>query len=383
MTGGAQGFRHGRVGAFLRAVRVLAIFIIVLRITAGWAMPATFNLPVVPRYAIEIPPEPPLKLGQKITPEPPSPRDHQPRGNNTTPNDARGAGQSAPAIGPGIQDAPVVQPEAEGISHAKGGQEQSAGHGLILLVTSFSKGLFDFISTQHDLVNAVAAIFVALFTGTLWWSSRTQGMLLGRSVKAAQDSADAALLQAKIIAASALDFAFDLVQAPADATDLGSVTRVAPGRPPDVSYVVIELTNVGNNVVRLTQLDFDWAVKGALPEDPIYHRGIPSLNFSLRPDQTFKHIFANARVALGDKHRALLSDGASLWVFGFVTYEDFLRDVYDFGFAAFWEAGRPGLGRELPRGFVTMGAPPAYNYKTKRQPDQPKSGPPPKPAAMS
>ena len=239
--------------------------------------------------------------------------------------------------------------------------------------------MLDFLTASAAPINAIATSVVAAFTVTLWWTSRTQAKLLGRSVKAAQDSADAALLQAKIIAGAEsgrLDFDFTLGEPEAGATDIGTLMTVGPGAPPDECYVRVGIRNIGNTPLRVTQLYVNWAVEKVLPEEPAYG-DIRSFNNMIHPNKVLFYTVTNARIELGSKHRILFTGGAALWIYGFITYEDFIADLYDIGFAAFWESGSPGLGREPPRGFVLQGAPPAYYYKTKRQLDHPKSGPPP------
>ena len=368
------------LGRLWTVVRLFTILIILGGISSGSALAATFALPAVPEHIIDLPPAPPLKLGQKIAPEPPSTGEHQPGNNNGTANEARSARQPPSASGPGIQDAPAVKPEAESINQAKDDQDERTSHGLLSPILTWGADLLDFLNVRATPINAIATIFIAAFTGTLWWASRTQGRLLGRSIKAAQDSADAALLQAKIIAGAEsgrLDFDFTLGEPEAGATDIGTLMKVGPGAPPDECYVRVGVRNIGNTPLRVTQLYVNWAVEKVLPEEPVYG-DVRSFNDMIHPNKVLCYTVTNARIELESKLRIRFADGAALWIYGFITYEDFIADLYDIGFAAFWESGRPGLGREPARGFVTQGAPPAYYYKTKRQPDQPKSGPPPK-----
>ena len=361
-------------------MRLFTILIILGGISNGSASAATFALPTVPKHTIDLPPAPPLKLGQKITPEPPSAGDHQPGGNNATANEARGPRQPRSVSGPGIQDTPTGQPEAEGVQRAKKNSSRGALSILLSPVVDFIGNLYRFSVRQRDFINVISSFLVAIFTGTLWVTSCIQAKLLRRSVGAAQKSADAALLQAKIIAGAEsgrLDFDFTLGEPEAGATDIGTLTKVDPGAPPDVCYLRVGIRNIGNTPLRVTQLYVNWAIEKVLPEEPAYG-DVRSFNEMIHPNKVLCYTVTNARIDLESKHRILFADGAALWIYGFITYEDFIADLYDIGFAAFWESGRPGLGREPARGFVTQGAPPDYYYKTKRQPDQPKSGPPPK-----
>jgi hypothetical protein len=58
------------------------------------------------------------------------------------------------------------------------------------------------------------------------------------------------------------------------------------------------------------------------------------------------------------------SQQESLWVFGFFSYRDFMRDVYDVGFCVRWDLTVGGPMPHTPFGFVADG-PQNYTYTRK------------------
>jgi hypothetical protein len=99
-------------------------------------------------------------------------------------------------------------------------------------------------------------------------------------------------------------------------------------------------------------------------------------NFIVVPDKVHPPFRIPARsITLNDEEMNEIASGAKqLWVWGFLSAQDFLGAIRDTGFVAHWEP--IGVQGESPRGFVIEG-PPKYNYDRERKADEPTTGPPP------
>jgi len=118
-----------------------------------------------------------------------------------------------------------------------------------------------------------------------------------------------------------------------------------------------------------------WAVCREPPAEPHYEHFLGA-NFMLVPNQQHPPFdIAKRGIILSENEReAIVTEKAYLWLWGFLTFQDFIGGIQDFGFVARWEAVR--AGGMTPRGFVLEG-PSSYNYENQPLPKAPRTGVPP------
>lgn len=197
--------------------------------------------------------------------------------------------------------------------------------------------------------------------------------------------ASAAALQAR--AAVAAEFSellivhIDLVQYPDALPGMPDIIIPPGGITMSESRVVLTIKNVGRTRSRIHELCVEWLIidRAALdknpdpPKEPIYTNKI-GISHIFDSNQILPLKWSgetNSIIRLNPTQiTAINNNDAWLWVYGFIKYSDFLRDMYDMGFAAHWEATAGAtIGTTVipvPRGFVLEG-PPAYNYRRKNE----------------
>jgi len=206
-----------------------------------------------------------------------------------------------------------------------------------------------------------------------------------KAANAAQDTATAALLQARAAVGAELSeivFArFDLIWYP-DAPP-GQPDQIIPAGliPRNEMRMLFHIKNSGRTRSRITELCAEWLLVDRTspdrnpdpPEIPVYKNRNP-----------MSHIFGIEEMiplkwSAGSDHvirlteqqlRAINTNNTWLWIYGVCSYVDFMNDVYDVGFCAHWEPiaditlGATPLG--VARGFVSEG-PGTYIYRRKQE----------------
>jgi hypothetical protein len=163
----------------------------------------------------------------------------------------------------------------------------------------------------------------------------------GNSAKAAQTAADAALLQAKaLIAAERPLIAYeriDFVETEGNGTD-------SPlGRPPALGNLAVFIHNSGRTAVRVT----GYSIKthfGQLPDKPDYATPRLVSDIVEQGDTAGFGFMGPIRISEEDRD-AIFAGDPFFWVYGTVTYLDFLNDVYEVGYAAHWNFARESTDR--------------------------------------
>ena len=273
---------------------------------------------------------------------------------------------SQPQPAPGAQDvgrdqrgtdaAPVVvkllnsgKSEAEAAAEAERVQEKAAE---------------DRWATNWTLGFAGALVLATLlqFLALLW-----QGRELRKTLRATQRLADATLLHAKaLIAIERPALAVAKLELKRLADPMGpSGEPITTGVLPDLSRVVITFKNVGRTPATIRKLALNWRVLRDLPATPAYDH--PSdIDSIIQADGTLEYTPMNRPLMLSQEHKGSLSGfSAYLWVYGFVSFEDFLEEATTLGFVFSWGPLGP-LGVDNPHGFaVDSDAPAAYSYYRK------------------
>jgi hypothetical protein len=205
---------------------------------------------------------------------------------------------------------------------------------------------------------AIATGMLWIFTALLWWTTRKAVSDSAETAKAATKAAIAATQSASIAerALVELERPFVLVELsdpdPADGAGPGAVQF--PFR-----TIELRLVNVGRMPAILTRLEYDFkpASSGSIapPVDrtKVGGRELPAGTVSVtgRPFRETTNLF---RPFPHDKNDALSTGEKSMWIVGFVRYDDIFGNHYIAGFSQVYD--------RLGSRFVTRGDNRTYNY---------------------
>jgi fermentation-respiration switch protein FrsA (DUF1100 family) len=182
------------------------------------------------------------------------------------------------------------------------------------------------------------------------------------------------LLQAKAAVAAELS-EFIVVR-----TDLAPYPDAPPGHPDNIIApgplprnelrVVITIKNIGRTRSRTSELCVEWRIieresrdkNPDPPAEPIYENRI-GMSHIFESDQILPLKWSgetNSVIRLTDSERTAINvNEAWLWVYETIRYSDFMRDEFDLGFVAHWEATAGAtIGTTVipvARGFVQEG----------------------------
>jgi hypothetical protein len=230
------------------------------------------------------------------------------------------------------------------------------------------------IDTHEKLLIVLSTIAIAGFTGTLWYStSRLQSLAAKQSrdteeaLRISRLTADAAMLQAKAAVATELPMialagcklvAFDDLDRP-------TVDPVPGGMlPPQRCRAVVDFKNVGRTPAYVLHYSIRWEVTKELTPEPHYGR-MATTNSIIGPDRVQPIMHDRDWITLTVYQQDAMGDRMEhLWLYGFLTYGDFLSNTHDIGFCFRWEVW-PEVGPE-PRGFVQDG-PASYRYHKRQE----------------
>jgi hypothetical protein len=208
------------------------------------------------------------------------------------------------------------------------------------------------IAHNHEFVIALSAFVTAVFTAVLaiatirLWNSTAivakfaaeQSRDMKDSIAVAQASARAAELSARATVGVELPIVFvnrmDMIA--------GQSPKVLPSLPPIPSAVWVWFRNYGRTPAILHHLFLNWDVTSRLPDEPDYDRlypleGViePGDTFEFRPEQ-YDVIFTQAQIDAASK------GSERFWVYGYLSYADFLRNEHRIGFCAVWTSVKDG-----------------------------------------
>jgi hypothetical protein len=211
---------------------------------------------------------------------------------------------------------------------------------------------------------ALALITIAL-TGIGFWQARDNKA----AIKAAQTSANAAMLHARTAVAAesaeVLVHSINLVEFPDPPP--GVPDTIIPGGPaPEYSRIILSVFNSGRTRGEIIRMSLQWGVFVADPADnPPVYQNIVGRTFVVLREQLLSMKWGEGIVHLDDTLRGGVNAGEmTLWIYGFFTYQNFMDQKTDVGFIGRWRSVYGGLAPQ-PLGFI-MGGPPQYNYIRRR-----------------
>ncbi len=211
--------------------------------------------------------------------------------------------------------------------------------------------------TAEDRI-ATYTLWLALFTFALVAVSSVQIRFLIRADKTARITAEAAGMQAR----AAISVELPVVFVTGVVLRASSSSGVEVNLPTVKCRFHIRYDNYGRTPAIITSECLDWQICPTLPPDPLYQRIYPaSTGAIVRPNdhrvidrETFDVDFSEQQIL------DVGNDRSRLWVYGFVSFRDFLGQRHQTGFCARWVKGDPTIGRSFR--FVEDG-PPNYRYQ--------------------
>src|SRR5258708_4319820 len=194
----------------------------------------------------------------------------------------------------------------------------------------------DFLVRHDAVITALATVVIAAFTIVLAWATAAQAEATREALEATRLAANAAMLQARaavgmelpILRAPPID---DLVQLtepmPANGAFGGGVNDFAPTKHSAVGP--FSFRNMGRTPAFPVKLEVGWCACATLPELPEYkasaklpHAAVvaPNNGEPWRPEFYMG-------IELSDAEIAAVADGSAwLWLYGCLTYSDFLGE---------------------------------------------------------
>lgn len=188
------------------------------------------------------------------------------------------------------------------------------------------------------------------FTGGLVAVGAGQGFLTFWTLKETHTAADAASRQA--IAMVAIESPavvvpeIKLVAYPDANNPVSIEDPVREQIIPDFCRALVGLINLGRGRARLINFCLEWNVQTLLPTEPVYEPAhIEVLNTLFMPNPQVITFFGmghpNNPVVLSIQQRQRMTNGESLWIYGFFSYANFMDETFNLGFIARWN---PGVG---------------------------------------
>jgi hypothetical protein len=151
------------------------------------------------------------------------------------------------------------------------------------------------------------------------------------SIAVAQTAARAAELSARATVGVELPIVFlQRIDVMADQS-----SKVLPSLPSIPSAVWVWFKNYGRTPAILDHLFLDWDVTSRLPDEPDYQRLYP-LDGVIEPGETFEFSTKTDIVFDETQIEAASKGGERFWVYGYLSYADFLRTEHRIGFCAVW-----------------------------------------------
>jgi hypothetical protein len=219
--------------------------------------------------------------------------------------------------------------------------------------TPFAR-IASFIHCHHEIIfgaiSVLATLAIAAFTGRLWYSTE-------KLWKATSIVANAALRQAN--AAVAVEspiptvLQIKLVEYRDERDRVGIGDHVVPGVLPNMLRALVLIRNTGRTEMFFESFCLDWIVSDTLPIAPPYERvrplegalpGLPG-----RSPQIWLVNFEDIFIPTPQQH-AVIADGTQfLWVFGYISYLNFMRDRSVIGFLGRWDIAEGFVREPNPR----------------------------------
>lgn len=218
------------------------------------------------------------------------------------------------------------------------------------------------IEAHEKILIVLSTLAIAAFTATLWRATdglfsiaKKQAADMRESLRIAAESSEALKLQTRAMVAAqipvvgwagqklvAYDSDFKVMADPA-----------THGLPPIISKPVVAIRNSGPTKILIFRSRIKWEVAKKLPPEPFYG-GMSLTSLIVEDGQT--HWFTNEEFITIEKEQMEAIDlgQTHLWIYGFISYGDFLDEGHEMGFCFRWQVSPP-------RGFVQDG-PERYSY---------------------
>jgi hypothetical protein len=210
----------------------------------------------------------------------------------------------------------------------------------------------------HDNITAVGTAFIAIFTLTLWRSTRALWLAGEKQIAVAHRAATAASRQVDAIVAivSPIMIIPEIkLVGYADEVDPASTVDPVLTKPiPNVCRAFVGLGNFGRSQVTITHFCLQCDVLSSLPMEPHY-RPEHTQNMQLLVDPRSQQVnffgLGHPRnpIVLTPEQRQKMDAGETLWVFGFFSYLNFMQEPHDLGFIARWSNNNGLVAEPNPR----------------------------------
>jgi hypothetical protein len=230
------------------------------------------------------------------------------------------------------------------------------------------------IAINRNLV-VIGFLQLAVFVGQLFvfgyqaWKLRQtvqaaveQSRDMKASIAVAQRAAEAAELSAK----AAIGVELPIISITDFALMEISAGRITGGVPPEVSELQLPFKNSGRTVASLIEQCIETIVVDALPTIPVYEHIYPFVPGTLvEAGKPSPVSIQNYFVRLTAVERDTIKDQTkSLWLYGYISFEDRLGERHESRFCARWVVYKVGVAN-TPTGFVyDSRTPPEYTRRT-------------------
>jgi hypothetical protein len=215
---------------------------------------------------------------------------------------------------------------------------------------------------------ALYTLFLAIFTFVLAFISSIQIYFLIRADRTARISADAATTQSKAVIAMESPI---IILANLELFESsGNPKKITSGVPQKFWKIVTTFKNVGRTAATVKEICINWNIVSTLPEKPIYREPIFKTERSSTIIQATEGIFTYEKSwfpILEEKEVVDLNHkNAYLWIYGYITFTNFIGETYRTGFVRKWTCSELNIfdSSADKAGFTTEG-PELYNYYEK------------------
>src|ERR1700730_4344734 len=226
-----------------------------------------------------------------------------------------------------------------------------------------------FISAVSTALIFIATAVFAYFAYGQWDEMRKSGAQTERAIGAANRLADASNQQAKaIIASQSPIFGVVNIQLGRTVDKQNGPSRfeaITDNIPADNSKIFITIENVGAVSGVIKELCVDWRITDTLPGQPAMCEKKYGFNYAVKAGETHGFYTAETNIVLTKSQREEMEIyRQTLWVYGYISYQDLFGDLIDMGIIAQWEVAERTPAHIT--GFIPNG-PPNYVYMRKRE----------------
>jgi hypothetical protein len=129
--------------------------------------------------------------------------------------------------------------------------------------------------------------------------------------------------------------------------------------------LLLQIVNIGAVSGVIKELCLDWRVTAILPHQPAACENKHGINYGVRPGETHAFYAPDSSIVLTKSQREEMEiHRQTLWVYGYLSYQNLSGDLIDMGIVAHWESAEKTPAHVT--GFMLDG-PPGYIYTRKRE----------------